>query len=541
MSLDVEVFDHIVVGAGTAGCVIAARLAEDPSVNVALVEAGSPDTHPLIHVPVGMVGLINHPKLNWGYVSEPQAALGGRSIPVPRGRMLGGSGGLNGMVYTRGHRRDYDDWQAAGATGWGYDDVLPYFRRSQDCPDFAGDFHGTGGPVRVSGVAAPNVLTRAFLAAAQSQGFSANADINGPEQDGFGLRQVTIRNGRRETSATAFLRARRSNLKVISGALVDRVEIREGRAVGVVLRLDGVEARIQARGEVILSAGVFGSPAILMRSGLGPAAHLAELGIEVVRDAPEVGQNLADHPSAQTVWSERGSQSYGISAQALPRLALTVFDYLLRRKGMLASNIFEAAGYVRSAPDLDRPDVQIVFCPASRKPGGTLGVGHGFALGVVGLHPRSTGRVRLASSRAEAPPRIDLGLLTDERDVDTMLRGLSIARRIATDPALARHGQEELVPGREVAGEEQARAFLRASVATAFHPVGTCRMGSDDRSVVDPELRVRGIAGLRVADAAIMPAIVGGNTNAPTMMIAEKAADLIRGRTIASGVGAVAP
>lgn len=533
-----KVFDHVVVGAGTAGCVIAARLAEDPTLNVALIEAGPRDRHPLIHVPVGMVGLINHPTLNWGYVSEPQAALDGRRIPVPRGRMLGGSGGLNGMVYTRGHRRDYDDWQAAGATGWCYDDLLPYFRRSQHSPELAGPFHGADGPVRVAPVAAPNVLTRAFLAAAQAQGFAANSDINGAEQDGFGLRQVTIRNGRRVTSATAFLRgARRPNLHVIPAALVDRIIIEDGRAAGVVLHRDGVEERVGARAEVILAAGVFGSPAILMRSGVGPAAHLAGLGIEVVKDAPEVGQNLADHPSAQVVWTERGTQSYGISARALPRLALTGLDYILRRKGMLASNIFEAAGYVRSEPGLDRPDVQIVFCPALRKPGGTLGVGHGFALGIVGLHPHSTGSLRLASSRAGDAPRIDLGLLTDERDIDTMLRGLSIARRIAADPALARHGQDELSPGPKVATEAEARAFVRASVATAFHPVGTCRMGNDSASVVDPQLRVRGVTGLRVADAAIMPRLVGGNTNAPVMMIAEKAADLIRGRILASHHG----
>lgn len=529
-----QVFDHVVIGAGTAGCVIAARLAQDPTLTVALVEAGPRDRHPLIHVPVGMIGLINHPRLNWGYVSEPQAALDGRRVPVPRGRMLGGSGGLNGMVYTRGHRRDYDDWKSAGATGWGYDDVLPYFRRSEHCPEFAGPFHGAEGPVRVAPIKAPNPLTQAFLAAASAQGFSSNADINGAEQDGFGLRQVTIRDGRRVTSATAFLKGvRRPNLHVIPEALVDRMIVEDGRAVGVVLQRGGRQERIGVRAEVILAAGVFGSPSILMRSGLGPGGDLAGLGIGVVRDMPEVGRNLADHPSAQVVWTERGTQSYGISSRVLPRLALSGLDYLLRRKGMLASNIFEAAGYVRSEPGLDRPDVQIVFCPALRKPGGTLGLGHGYALGIVGLHPHSTGSVRLASSRADDAPLIDLGLLGEERDIATMLRGFAVARRIAADPALARHGLAELSPGPDIATGSQVRAFLRASVATAFHPVGTCRMGNDDAAVVDPQLRVRGVSGLRVADASIMPRLVGGNTNAPVMMIAEKAADLILGRTLA--------
>ncbi|SMH54407.1 GMC family oxidoreductase [Mesorhizobium australicum] len=525
-----ETFDFLIVGGGTAGCVLANRLSENPRNSVCLLESGPEDRHPYIHVPVGMVGLINHPKLGWGYASTPQPGLGGREIPVPRGRMLGGSGGLNGMVYTRGHRRDYDDWRAAGNVGWGYDDVLPYFRRSEDNLDLDGPFHAKGGPFTVATAKRPNPLAGAFLEAAVELGFARNDDINGAEQDGFGLRQVNILRGARVTTATAFLRParRRPNLRVMTGADVSHVTIEDGRAIGVQV-CGRIRRTVRARREVVLAAGAFGSPAILMRSGIGPGEDLLRLGIPVVRHRPDVGQNLADHPSSQVVWEGSTRDSYGISLAKLPQLAGEAARYVLRREGMFASNIFEAAGYVRTLPHLDRPDVQLVFCPALRKPGGTLGIGHGFSIGVVALHPVSTGSVRLSGARMDDKPLIDFGLFSDSADVATIVRGLRIAKRLAASRALARYGRAEIVPGPEWSDADLGD-FVRHTAATAFHPVGTCRMGADPSSVVDPELRVRGVSGLSVADASIMPSIVGGNTNAPAIMIAEKASDLIAGR-----------
>lgn len=531
-----DIYDYVVVGGGSAGCVVASRLSEDPSVSVCLVEAGPQDSHPLIHVPVGMLGLINHKRLGWGYSCEPQRGLGGRRFPVPRGRTLGGSGAINGMVYTRGHRLDFDGWRAAGNRGWGYEDVLPYFRRSEDNLDLGAPYHGKDGPLTVATVRAPNPLTRSFLRAATERGHALNDDINGAEQDGFGLRQVNIRQGRRVTAATAFLRgaARRPNLHVRTGVEVSHVTIADRRATGIVASANGVSRTIRARREVALCAGAFGSPAILMRSGVGHGDELGRLGIAVAAHLPGVGRNLADHPSSQIICTGSTSHSYGISLAALPRLAAAVADYALRRRGLLASNVFEAAGYIRTRAGLDRPDVQLVFCPALRKPGGTLGIGHGFAIGVVVLHPRSRGSVRLSGPRPQDMPLIDFGLFDDPADVATMARGLAAARDLAGSEAFAPYRAGELLPGPQVGTEGDLADFARRTAATAFHPVGTCRMGADGDAVVDAELRVKGVGGLRVADASIMPTIVGGNTNAAVIMIAEKASDLIRGRTQAT-------
>jgi len=523
-----ETFDFIVVGGGTAGCVLADRLSADGRSTVCLIEAGPVDRHPLIHVPVGMMGLINHKRLNWGYSSVAQPGLDGRIITVPRGRMLGGSGGFNGMVYTRGHRIDYDDWRAAGNVGWGYEEVLPYFRRSEDNLDIHDEWHGKGGPLTVATVRRPNALTLAFLAAAAERGFARNDDINGAEQDGFGLRQVTIRDGRRVTSATAFLRRalQRRNLHVMTGADASRIVISDGRAIAVELVHGGVSREVVASREIVLCAGTFGSPAILMRSGIGDGSRLSAAGIEPVHHLPGVGQNLADHPSAQIVWEGATRHSYGISAAVLPRLAGEALSYAIRRKGMFASNIFEAAGYVRTQPGVDRPDVQIVFCPAMRRPGGTLGVGHGYAFGVVVLRPKSRGSVGLRGPDPDSGIAIDLGLFRDSADLEAMARGLVVARGLASADAFRPFARAEISPG-DAVGHGDLQRFARATAATAFHPVGTCRMGVDDDAVVDPCLRVRGIAGLRVADASIMPSIIGGNTNAPVIMIAEKASDLL--------------
>lgn len=525
-----EIFDFVVVGGGTAGCVLASRLSQDGRSTVCLLEAGAADRHPYIHVPVGMIGLINHRRLGWGYVSTPQDGLGGRAIPVPRGRMLGGSGSLNGMVYTRGHRLDYDGWRDAGNIGWGYDDVLPYFRRSENNLDFGGQYHGRSGPFTVATVREPNPLVAAFLSAAAELGYARNDDINGAEQDGFGLRQVNILGGRRVTTATTFLRGAsdRRNLSVQTNAEASRIMFEDGRAARVVVSTGGAERIVRARREIVLAAGTFGSPALLMRSGVGDGAVLAEVGIDVVHHLPEVGRNLADHPSSQVVWEGATRHSYGISLPKLPYLAGEAVRYAFRRQGMFASNIFEAAGYIRTLPSLDRPDIQLVFCPALRKPGGTLGVGHGYSIGVVALHPLSKGSVRLAGPRLSDGIAIDLGLFSDPADVATIARGLAVARRLAAASAFRSFGKSEILPGHEIV-EDNLAEFARRTAATAFHPVGTCRMGADEASVVDPHLRIRAVTGLRVADASIMPSIVGGNTNAPVIMIAEKASDLMLG------------
>lgn len=525
-----DAFDYVIVGAGSAGCVLANRLSEDRDVRICLIEAGEETRHPLVSIPVGMVGLIDHPRLNWRYVSAPQSALDGRRFPIPRGRMLGGTSSLNGMVYTRGQAADFDGWAARGNPGWSYRDVLPYFRKSENNLDLEDEWHARGGPMTVATVRDPNPLVGSFLSAARELQFPLNSDPNGARQEGFGLRQVNVANGRRVSSDTAFLRPARSraNLVVMTSAEVERIDVVDGRARAVALA-DG--RRIVARREIVLAAGVIGSPVILMRSGLGPAGQLRAHGIEVVADLPSVGRNLHDHPSTQIIWRGATTESYGLSVRAFPRHALSGLRYLLTGRGIPGSNIFEAAGYVRSRPDLDQPDTQLVFCAAFRKPGGTIGIGHGYSIGVVALHPRSRGSVGLSGPRAHDMPVIDPNLLDDEEDLRVLINGIDVARRLLAAPAFAGKGDREVFPGPQVDGVEALAAHVRRSVNTAFHPVGTCAMGPE--GVVAHDLKVRGIDGLRVADASVMPTITSGNTHAPVVMIAEKCADMMRGRAAA--------
>jgi choline dehydrogenase-like flavoprotein len=526
-------FDYVVVGGGTAGCVLAARLSEDPNARVCLIESGPRDRHPLIHIPLGVTWLINHATLNWRYWSMPQENLGGRSVYLPRGRVLGGSSSINGSIYIRGHRADYDDWAKWGNPGWSYDDVLPYFRKSENNEQFRqSPYHGTDGPMNVTDLGEYNPLVDIMFKAADSLQLPRTDDFNGAQQEGFSRRQVTIRDGRRESAATAFLdNARnRKNLVILCDALVSRVGFEGKRATHVHFVQGNVARSVRATREIILAAGVFASPAILMRSGVGDGENLRQLGIDVVHHAPEVGRNLRDHISSPVQYSSPTTVPYGISWRTMPWLAWSVVEYALFRRGLFANTILHAGGFVRTRPDLDRPDVQFILMPADRRPDGRMGIGHGYGLITILLRPRSSGSVRLADANPASAPVIDPRFYDDPGDLDDMVRGLRLARRLLEAPSWQPVRGAEIRPGPAVQTDDELIRYIRESSVTCFHPVGTCRMGPDAQDVVDPQLRVRGVDALRVADASIMPNMIGGNTNAPVIMIAEKAADMIRGR-----------
>lgn len=530
-----QTYDYVIVGAGTAGCVLANRLSEDPEVQVCLIEAGPPDTHPFIHVPALVGAAIATKAINWGFLTAPQAQLHNRCIPVPRGRVLGGTGSINGMAYFRGQPRDFDDWAAAGNAGWSWREVLPYFLRSENNPDHRDSpYHGTGGPINVAHIRRPNPLNAVFLAAFDGiGGYPRCADFNGASPEGYGLRQGTIRDGRRDSTATAYLAPARAraNLTVLTRALVTRIAIHEGRAQGADVELDGSTLSIRARRETLLCAGAIGSPQLLMLSGIGDAAALQALGIGVKAHLPGVGAHYQDHLGVGVLMETRDRRSYGLSLATLPRAALNLLQYATNRSGPLASNLFESTAFIRSAPDADRPDLQIVFQPARRNRGSfPLPLGHGFAINSVNLYPRSRGRVTLASPDPRAAPVIDPNLLGDPQDLVPLLRGLALARRLLAAPSFEPLRAREVAPGPGVRSDEELADYVRRTASTVHHPVGTCRMGPDGASVVDAQLRVHGVPGLRVVDASVFPGIVGGNTNAAVVMVAEKAADLLRGR-----------
>jgi choline dehydrogenase-like flavoprotein len=528
-------FDYVVVGAGTAGCVLAARLSEDPATRVCLIEAGGWDRHPFIHVPALVGAAIAVPALNWRFMTEPQPALDGRRIPLPRGRVIGGSGSINGMAYFRGQPRDYDDWAAAGNPGWSWREVLPYFLRSEDNPDYRGSpYHAQGGPIRVSHIPQPNPLNQAFLEAfAAVGGYPACADFTGASAEGYGLRQGTIRDGRRDSTAAAYLRPARArrNLVVLTQARVAQVLIESGRAIGVEALIGGRARRIRAERETVLAAGAIQSPQLLMLSGIGPPEELRAHRIAVRVAASGVGAHYQDHLAVPVLMETANTLSYGLSLRTLPRAALNLAQYALHRSGPLASNVFESTAFIRSGPGADRPDLQIVFQPARRNRGSfPLPLGHGFAINAVGLYPRSTGRIRLASADPLATPRIEANLLGDAADLAPLLAGLRLARRLFATPAFARYRAVEVAPGPGAQSDAELAAYVRRAASTVHHPVSTCRMGRDPEAVVDAELKVRGVTSLRVVDASVFPGIVGGNTNAPIVMVAEKAADLMLGR-----------
>jgi len=527
-------FDYVVVGGGSAGAALAARLSEREDRTVALLEAGGRDSHPFIHIPSFVAAAINSKALNWRFSTVPQPGMAGRQIPVPRGRVLGGSGAINGMVYFRGHPTDFDAWADMGATGWSYRDVLPYFTRSENNEDFEPSvYHGRGGPVNVKYPARrPNPLNRAYLDALASLQFPACADFNGPDPEGYGLRQGLIRDGRRESTARAMLRPAmtRRNLAVLTQAQAARILLDGRRATGVAL-VDGRE--IRARAEVILCAGAVQTPQLLMLSGIGPAAHLADHGIAVTHDLPGVGGNYHDHVACPVHMETRDTDSYGISLRVLPRDLLAGLRYLLTREGPLASNVFESVAFLRSDPALAKPDVQFVFQPArrltTRLP---FPVGHGYAISPVALYPKSRGTLRLASADPRAAPLIDPRLLAEEGDIDPLVRAVGIARRAFAAPSFAKYHGVEVAPGPAVQSDAEIAQFIRSAAYTVHHPCGTARMGraDDPASVVDPDLKVLGIAGLRVADASVFPLLIGGNSNAAAVMVGERAADKLLGK-----------
>jgi choline dehydrogenase len=530
---DEDVFDYVIVGAGTAGCVLASRLSEDARARVVLIEAGPMDRHPLIHIPATVAAAISTPKLNWRFSTVPQAHLNGRSIPVPRGRVVGGSGSINGMVYFRGHRADFDDWAAAGNPGWSHREVLPYFLRSENNEVYRGSpYHGQGGPMNVIFIKRPNPMTPAFLAAMDSLGFKRNDDFNGVDSEGYGPRQGTILKGRRVSTATAYLKpaSQRNNLTLLTNTRAARIRLENRRATGIELLTPDGPRSLRARREVIVSGGAILSPQLLMLSGIGDQEVLRAAGVEVKHHLPGVGANYHDHLAVGVLMEMRNSESYGISWRAAPRDLLNLVEYALFRTGPLSSNVFEATGFVRTLPELTRPDVQIVFQAARRNPHSfPFPLGHGFAINAVGLYPKGRGTVRLAGPDPRAAPLIDPQLFSHPDDVATLLRGLKLGRRITQAPSFARYRAVEVQPGPAVQDDAALIEYIRRASSTVHHPCGSCRMGSDAGAVVDAQLRVHGIEALRVADASIFPHVVGGNTNAAVVMIAEKAADLMRG------------
>ena len=527
-------FDYIIVGAGSAGCVLASRLTEDPEVRVLLVEAGPKDRSWRIDMPAAVGSLLSSDRFNWNYVSDPEPHLDGRRLTHPRGRVLGGSSSINGMVYIRGHAGDYDSWAASGLAGWSYADVLPYFKRAEQHLHGASAYHGASGPLAVF---APDLtatpLAAAFVDAASQAGYGHSADPNGERQEGFGRVDRTTRAGRRCSAARAYLAPalKRSNLEVVTGALVRRVLLQGGRAQGIEYSERGTAAAAYADRDVILSAGAFNSPQLLQLSGIGASAQLSKLGIETRVDLPAVGENLNDHPDI--VIQHRCLQPISIyNANRGMTKILTGLRWFAGLGGLAGSNHFEAGGFLRSRAGVRQPDLQLTFMPLAIRPGTVEDVGvHSFQIHIDLMRPKSFGRVRIRSVDAASPPSICFNYLADPQDREDLRTAVRLTREILAQPALSPYRGEELNPGSAIQSDEDIDAWVRRSIETCYHPVGTCRMGLDLRhAVVDSECRVHGIAGLRVVDASIMPAIVSGNTNAPTIMIAEKVSDLLRGK-----------
>ncbi len=532
-------FDYLIVGGGSAGSVLAARLSEDPAINVALLEAGPRDDSVLIHCPAGLALLAKSGQANWGFQTVPQAGLDGRRGYQPRGKVLGGSSSINAMIYTRGHRQDYDHWAAQGNPGWRWDDVLPYFKRAEHNARGADDFHGSGGPLHVMDLRSPNRHSPDFVAAAQQAGFTQNPDFNGAEQEGVGLYQVTHKNGERYSAAKAYLTPHlgRPNLQVITGAQTTRILLEGKRAVGVEYRQDGTLKQLRATREVLLCAGALQSPQLLMLSGIGPQAQLQDKGIATLHHLPGVGQNLHDHVDVVLVYDAPAlTDLFGLSFKGALNVLRGIGEWRRHRSGMLTTNFAEAGGFIRSQAGEAIPDLQLHFVVGKLVDHGrTTTTGHGYSCHVCLLRPQSRGSVQLASKDPLAAPLIDPNFLAERDDMERLVRGFKLMRHILAQPALAGLGGRELATSATARSDQEIERYIRGHADTIYHPAGSCRMGPGAMDVVDARLRVHGLQGLRVVDASIMPSLVGGNTNAPVIMIAEKAADLIRADQAAAG------
>ena len=529
-----EAFDYVIVGAGSAGCVLADRLSQDGRSTVLVLEYGGSDRSVLIQMPAALSIPMNMKAYNWGYLSEPEPYLNGRRMHCPRGKVLGGSSSINGLVYVRGHPLDFERWEEEGAKGWSYRDVLPYFRRAESFAGGADAWRGDGGPLATAQGRKLNPLYEAFIEAGREAGYAVSSDLNGERQEGFGPLDMTVRDGVRASTANAYLRPsmKRPNLKVVTHALASRVAFDGRRAVGVHYRRDGVKLKAGARREVILCGGPINSPQLLKLSGVGPAAELGAFGIDVVANRPGVGENLQDH--LEFTFQVASKQPITLfSHTGFIRRALIGAEWLLRGKGLGASNHFEAGGFIRSRAGVRYPDIQFHFLPmAVAYDGSTLAREHGFQAHVGPMRSKSRGWVRLKSSDPAEPPMIQFNYMSHSEDWTEMRSCVRLTREIFAQAAFDRYRGREIQPGTKCVSDEAIDAFVRERVDSAYHPSCTCKMGSpaDPLAVVDPQTRVIGVEGLRVVDSSIMPSITNGNLNAPTIMIGEKAADMILGR-----------
>lgn len=525
-------FDYIIIGAGSSGCATAARLSEDPSVSVCVLEAGDTNDRLLVKMPAGVIAMMpRKSKTNLAYESVPNPNMGGRRSFQPRGRGLGGSSALNAMLYVRGHRWDYDHWASLGNSGWSYDEVLPYFKKSENNEHIRNQYHGQGGPLNVVNLSSPSKLNEPFMRACEDEGIARNPDYNGAEQEGCFEYQATHLNGERCSAAKAYLlpNLSRPNLHVMTEAVVHKILFEGRKAVGVRLKHHGQMQDIACNAEVILSGGTFNSPQLLQLSGVGDAAHLQDMGIDVVHNLPGVGENLQDHLDVVHGYkAPYASDTFGVSLPFMARGAAALAQWLNKRKGILTTPYAEAGAFFRSSPEIDVPDLQLVFVRALVDDHGRkIHMGHGFSSHVTLLRPQSRGTVRLASPDASKAPQIDMGLLSNEADMDILVKGCEAQLRILQSSHFDQYRKTMVYPV-NLNDRQSIEADIRARADTQYHPVGSCKMGQDDLSVVDERLRVHGLEGIRVVDCSIMPTLVGGNTNAPAIMVGERAADMIQ-------------